>query len=116
MFARIATRTGVQLPSPPLSFFERKFMPACPAAALCVVGRLGEGGRCFKDKRECEALAAKQTLKKNSSEPVLNASDRAVMIAARAGPQSWSVESFRDEGQLNRGLSRASTKGQSATR
>jgi len=46
---------------------------------------------------------------------VVNAAEWEVMIGARAGPQ-WFVESLRDEAQLYRGLSRASTTGQSATR
>ena len=40
----------------------------------------------------------------------------AVMIGARAGPQWSFVESLRDEAHLYRGLSRASTTGQWATR
>jgi hypothetical protein len=54
-------------------------------------------------------------MKSPDDQGVLNAANWAVMTGAQAGPQ-WSFESFRDEARLYRGLSRASTTGQWATR
>ena len=56
------------------------------------------------------------TIKSPDDQGVLTTADWAVMIAAQAGPQWSFVESFRDEARLYRGLSRASTTGQWATR
>jgi hypothetical protein len=67
------------------------------------------------DNSECEAPDARPTREK-IHQGVLNAADWAVMIGAQAGPQWSFVESFRDEAHLYRGLSRASTTGQWATR
>jgi hypothetical protein len=80
---------------------------------LVKIGGQKTGGP--NDNSEREAPDARPTREK-IHQGVLNAADWAVMIGAQAGPQWSFVESLRDEAQLYRGLWRASTTGQWATR
>jgi len=80
---------------------------------LVKIGGQKTGGP--NDNSECEVPDARRMPEK-IHQGVLNAADWTVMIGAQAGPQWSFVESFRDEAQSYRGLWRASTTGQWATR